>query len=194
MDHRIAKVLDFLEDHLSAKIRIKELAGIACMSISQFHRQFKAETGRTPLRFCEELRISKAYQLILTENSTTLDLAVKLGYNDYETFSRAFKKYYFLAPDDLKLIAQEIRSHFKHEDSPEIMFIPVEEESTAEEIKLRFQQILDQRGLSIDELPESTAYKIDRKQKSQGRSLKNKFKITRDQKMWSALVNKSSKK
>ena len=105
MDHRIAKVLDFLEDHLSAKIRIDELADIACMSVSQFHRKFKDETGRTPFKFCEEHKISKAYQLILAENSTAHDLAFKLGYSDYETFSRAFKKYYFLAPDDLKSIA-----------------------------------------------------------------------------------------
>ena len=92
MEDRIKKVLDYIEENLGHSLELKDLAAVACLSPSQFHRQFKRQTGRTPFKFVEEMRMNKAYQLILEEGWMIHELSDQFGYKDYETFSRAFKK------------------------------------------------------------------------------------------------------
>lgn len=194
MDNRIINVLDHIEDHLGQEVRLKDLADIACMSTSQFHRLFKREVGTTPFKFIEELKINKAYQLILHEGATVQDLALKLGYNDYETFSRAFKKYFYLAPDDLKSVAQEVRSQFKSGEKLEIMFMTAEEDSTEEEIKEKFVNMVQEKGLSMDQVPQSIAFRVQRIEDQPGKavSVKKKLEIVPDKKLWNKLVKQNN--
>ena len=55
MDNRIKKVLNYIEDNLSLSADLSELAAIACLSPSQFHRVFKKETNYTPFQFIEKI-------------------------------------------------------------------------------------------------------------------------------------------
>ena len=109
MDTRIQKVLDYIESNLSRKLTLSELAAIGCMSSSYFHRVFKKETGRTPFNFIEEIKINKAYALIISNTPRIYELTEMFGYSDYETFTRAFKKHFTLAPDDLRAIVLRIK-------------------------------------------------------------------------------------
>ena len=193
MDQRIEKVLNYLEDNIGQTARLEQLAEIACLSPSQFHRLFKRETGDTPFKFLEKLKINMAYQRILGQNATIQDLALELGYNDYETLTRAFKKYFYLAPDDLKSIALEIRSHFEQEQPLELVFITAEEDTTEQEITAKLNKMLKKKGLSIHDLPASWGYRVHRVGDSQekGVSMKKKFEIVKDQKIWSSLINQN---
>ena len=194
MDNRIISVLDHIEDHLGMPMKLGDLARVAGMSSSQFHRLFKKETGSTPFRFIEQLKITKAYQTILHEEISVLDLAILLGYNDYETFSRAFKKYYHLAPDDLKSVVIEIRSHFSSRfegvEEPEILFIPAEEETTEEELMGKIKEFLGEKGLTLDQLPWSVAYRVKRTTNQPGKavSINRKLEIEPDEKLWMTLL------
>ena len=134
MDSRIKSVLDQIEDNLGTDLDLASLAKIACLSASRFHRLFKKETGLTPFKFLEELKMEKAHELLLKGDVLVSEIADALNYNDYETFTRAYKKYYGLSPDDLKSIASSVRLQInpQTEAGSEIVIRTVDSESDFE--------------------------------------------------------------
>ena len=66
--------------------------------------QFKKSTGKTPVEFLTDVRISHACFLIDTYKSalSLSEVAEKCGYTDYVYFSRRFKKFMGLSPQKYK--------------------------------------------------------------------------------------------
>jgi AraC-like DNA-binding protein len=143
-------------------LKLADLADIACMSPSQFHRLFKKEVGATPFKFLAELRINTAYQKILKEQSSVQEISWQLGCNDYETFSKAFKPYFNLSPDDMKSVAENIKSDLQSDEPHEVVFIPAEEDTSDDENKEKFLGLLKEKGITVEELPAFIAYKVQR--------------------------------
>jgi AraC-like DNA-binding protein len=54
-EHRILQAIHFLRDRFAEPVRIGDLAAIAQLSPSAFHRQFKAVTSMTPLQYQKQL-------------------------------------------------------------------------------------------------------------------------------------------
>lgn len=197
MDARICKALNYIENNLSLKLTLNELSEVACMSPSYFHRVFKKETGRTPFEFIEEIKISKAYALLILGSHKVYELTELFGYSDYETFTRAFKKHYTLAPDDLKAIAQKIKSDMNV--GPEGFLIKVFEVDNISEVTdklkaifLDLKSFLIEKGYSEEDINKAKVMsimpKFDNNSENQN-TIKNKFVIAEDQKIWEALLN-----
>ena len=172
------------------------MAAIACMSSGNFHRTFKKETGYTPFKFIETLKLKKAYQLLLSGTKQVSELTTQLGYNDYETFSRAFKKYYSIAPDDLKAIVQKIKMEM--DVGPEDIFIKVFQVDNIHEIKealdnlsSKIKLLLKDRGYSEKDIESARVMSVMPKLKTSEKNqllVKNKYVITEDQKLWHSLI------
>ena len=88
MDDRISKVLDYIEGHLSLTLELKDLAKVACMSQGHFHQVFKKETGRTPFKFIEEIKMNKAHQMLI---SMALILAQLMSFLARQTVSTLYR-------------------------------------------------------------------------------------------------------
>ena len=193
MDDRIKKTLDYIEDHLDDTLSLEKLAGIACLSVSQFHRVFKQETQKTPFKFIEEIRMNKAYRMLTNENAFVTKLAMHLGYKDYETFSRAFKKYFHIAPDDLKAITNEVHIAAKDYDKSIVLTF---DESLSEEILLEhLEKTMKAHNISLDDVLHSKIFKIERKAATNIREklIKNKFKMTKADRIWESLLKTDQK-
>lgn len=109
MDERIVTALNYIETNYKKTLDLKKVSKQANLSIYHFHRLFKAETG-VPLRqFVELLKIEKAYHDIMTTDVDVKKLAYELGYNDYETFARAFKRLHKMSPTLFKSILDDAR-------------------------------------------------------------------------------------
>ncbi|MFY0652204.1 MAG: helix-turn-helix transcriptional regulator [Cyclobacteriaceae bacterium] len=198
MDDRICQVLDYIEDHLDSKLSLEHLAQVACMSESHFHRSFKKETGRTSLKFIEEIKMSKAYGIIISGSKKVHEITSELGYSDYETFSRVFKKYHFIAPDDLKAIAQKIKSD-TGAGSDELIIKTLEVDDV-HEIELAMEHLADKlrelyiaKGLTEDDIKNAKVMSITPKGEStipHQQLVKNKFIVQENQKIWQQLLNK----
>ncbi len=63
----VCQVLEWMETHLSEAYQVEDLARIANMSVSQFHRQFLAETGFSPAEYRTRQRIRRAKQWLTQE-------------------------------------------------------------------------------------------------------------------------------
>jgi len=98
VDPRIARVLDFFEEHLSVTSPLTDLASIAGLSLSQFKALFKKETGKTPGEFLRERRMEKARALLANTDYPIGLVAERVGYQDLSSFSHRFTRHFGFSP------------------------------------------------------------------------------------------------
>lgn len=99
---RIRKALTFARDHLSEPLSIERLAAVASLSVRQFGRLFRKETGETPARAVARLR-SEAARLRLQEGSEPVEYVARaVGFADPERMRRAFLRHYGQPPQMLR--------------------------------------------------------------------------------------------
>ncbi len=89
---RIRKVLDHARAHLRDALSVEDLAEVAGLSPRQFSRAFGAETGRSPARAVEQLRVEAA-RVLLEQGRLQMDvIAREVGLVDRERMRRAFMR------------------------------------------------------------------------------------------------------
>ena len=71
--------------------RISEYAKLCGMSCARFSVVFKEATGKTPQKFIEDVRISKARDLLISTTMSVSAIAENIGFRDPLYFSRVFK-------------------------------------------------------------------------------------------------------
>jgi len=97
---RIHKVVKHIELNIDSEMPLDDLAELACFSPFHFQRIFKEVLGETPKQFIKRLRLEEAARIIAFQPELNiLEVAVKVGFQSLEAFSRAFKDYYSLSPD-----------------------------------------------------------------------------------------------
>lgn len=97
-DHRIREVVDYIHNNLSHNLSIEALANIACLSATQFKKNFKSQTGQTVTEYITALRMQKAQALLLHTDSPIAIIAELVGYTNVSAFSRRFSKYFGISP------------------------------------------------------------------------------------------------
>lgn len=108
MDERIKSILIYIKNNIHKPLSLNHLANVSCLSMFHFHRLFKQETGLTIKTFVDILKMEKALQELVYTSKSVAEIAIHLGYNDYETFSRRFKKYYQVSPNDFRNILKDL--------------------------------------------------------------------------------------
>ncbi len=96
--HSLIGAVHALRDRFAETISIGELAGIAQLSLSAFHRQFKALTAMTPLQYQKQLRLLEARRLMISETVNAENAAFRVGYESASQFSREYTRMFGAAP------------------------------------------------------------------------------------------------
>lgn len=96
--YRIREAIDQIIQHYDQPLRIEELADVANMSTSSFHRHFKEITNMTPLQFQKQLRLQEARSLLLMESGDATEVAYRVGYESASQFSREYSRMFGLPP------------------------------------------------------------------------------------------------
>ncbi len=94
---RLAEAIERIRGNLGKPLRVEELAGIAGMSVSSFHRHFKALTSSSPRQYEKTLRLQAARRLLVGGNDVTRT-AVRVGYDSLAHFSRDYAWLFGLPP------------------------------------------------------------------------------------------------
>ena len=88
---RIVLAKQFIDAHACDAITLRQMAGIACLSVFHFTRLFKRCYGCTPHQYLTTVRIRKAKQL-LAEGVTVSNTGFFTGYTSITSFTALFKK------------------------------------------------------------------------------------------------------
>ena len=94
----IARAVQRLRQDFDQPLRIESLAQDLSMSVSRFHRHFKAVTGMSPLQFQKQLRLQEARHLMLGEDLDAASAAYRVGYQDASHFNREYKSLFGVPP------------------------------------------------------------------------------------------------
>lgn len=96
--NRIERALSLLRRDFASPIRVEDLAGTAGMSLTSFHRHFKALTGVTPIRYQKQLRLVEARRILDAGADNVTGAAFAVGYESSAQFSRDYARFYGLSP------------------------------------------------------------------------------------------------
>ena len=99
---RIKDVLAYARDHLGERLSVGRLAEVACVSARQFARLFLAETGETPARAVERLRVEAATPRVQAGHEPIERIAADVGFGDLERMRGAFLRTYGQPPQALR--------------------------------------------------------------------------------------------
>lgn len=89
---RVGNVIGALENDFSKDWKLDELLSIAHMSRSNVMRVFRKATGQTPIEYLVRLRIQRAMELLRNTDLTITEIALEVGFNDSNYFTRQFRR------------------------------------------------------------------------------------------------------
>lgn len=72
------------------------------ISRSQLHRKLKRATGKSITQFIKEIRLHRAYKMLLREEGTVSEIAYKVGFSSPTYFNTCFKDLYGYPPGEAK--------------------------------------------------------------------------------------------
>ncbi|MGL5677453.1 MAG: diguanylate cyclase domain-containing protein [Cellulosilyticaceae bacterium] len=101
-------VLNYIETHMEEDLTLEELATLHYISLSHLHRLFSAICMYSLKEYIQKRRLTCAALELIDSEWTVLDIACKYGYESYEGFSRAFKKFYNASPNQFRKKKQRI--------------------------------------------------------------------------------------
>jgi transcriptional regulator GlxA family with amidase domain len=103
---RFGALLTWAREHLDAPLTVEHLAERAGMSSRHFTRAFIAETGTTPSKAVERLRIEVARQQVQSSGEAIERVALATGFRDPERMRRAFIRAFGQPPQSLRRAAR----------------------------------------------------------------------------------------
>ncbi|MDP4023141.1 helix-turn-helix domain-containing protein [Methylobacterium sp. NEAU 140] len=98
---RLADLVAWMGENLHRPLRVEDLAARAGLSPRQFARAFRAETGETPARLLERLRVEAARRM-LESGAGVAAVAGRCGFQADETLRRAFLRHVGVPPGDYR--------------------------------------------------------------------------------------------
>lgn len=98
----LKKVVKHIEDNITNRIDINELAQMTRWSSQHFIRVFTQFMGDTPYQFILKKKMEKAKVLITETNISMKDIAFELGFQSYGNFCKLFKRETGKNPDEYR--------------------------------------------------------------------------------------------
>ncbi len=109
---QIARAIDWIRVNYAEATSIEDLAAHAGMSLTSFHRHFKAVTTMSPLQYRTQFRLQEARRLMLVDEQKAGAVAFNVGYDNPSQFSREYRRMFGLPPaaDAARLRRAEVAS------------------------------------------------------------------------------------
>jgi AraC-like DNA-binding protein len=95
---QIQRAVKWIRAHLAEPLPVETMAGVAAMSVSSFHRHFKAMTGLSPLAYHKQMRLQEARRRLLAEPGAVANVAFSVGYESVSHFTREYTRQFGLPP------------------------------------------------------------------------------------------------
>ncbi|MCP5067241.1 MAG: AraC family transcriptional regulator [bacterium] len=118
---RVNLAVDYIVQHLEERLRLEDVADVACFSPFHFHRIFRTLLGETLNQFVKRLRLERALQMMsATPERSLTDVALVCGFSSSSDFSRTFKQRYGVPPSvfDIATFREQNRASLQDAATP----------------------------------------------------------------------------
>jgi transcriptional regulator GlxA family with amidase domain len=102
---RIHTALTYAKEHLGSELSVEQLAEVAHLSPRQFSRAFRTETGQSPAKAVENLRVEAARLMLESGHHPIEVVARDTGFGDRERMRRAFLRAFGQPPQSIRRTA-----------------------------------------------------------------------------------------
>lgn len=99
---RINTVLNLINDNFKENFELDFYAEKVFLSVSRFREWFKLQTGVAPHKYILYKKIEYAKMLLMSSKMSVSEIASSTGFNDTHYFSRLFKKYTGVSPNQYR--------------------------------------------------------------------------------------------
>jgi AraC-like DNA-binding protein len=105
----VNRAIGWLRANFAEPMRVDDLARLAGLSASAFHRHFRDVTAMSPLQFQKRLRLQEARSLLLARPDDVAGVGHLVGYDSPSQFSREYRRLFGRPPgqDAARLRASE---------------------------------------------------------------------------------------
>jgi AraC-like DNA-binding protein len=112
----VNRAIRWIRDNYAEPLRIADLAGLAGMSPSAFHRHFRAVTAMSPLTFQKRIRLQEARALLVARPDDVAGVGHLVGYESPSQFSREYRRLFGVPPgqDAARLRAAASAAEARH--------------------------------------------------------------------------------
>lgn len=97
---RVRHVVRWIREHFAESLRVDELAELARMSPSAFHRAFHAVTAMSPIQYQKSIRLQEARLRLLAAPGDIGATAYAVGYESPSQFSREYRREFGASPSE----------------------------------------------------------------------------------------------
>lgn len=104
---RVSRAITVIRRDFDQPLPVETLAEQAMMSVSAFHRHFKAVTAMSPLQYQKRIRLLRARTLLTAAGKSVTAAAFDVGYESATQFSREYAREFGLPParDAARIVA-----------------------------------------------------------------------------------------
>jgi len=95
---RVRHVVGWMRERYAEPMRVDELARLASMSPSAFHRAFHAVTAMSPIQYQKNIRLQEARMHLLANTTDVASAAYAVGYESASQFSREYRRQFGAPP------------------------------------------------------------------------------------------------
>ena len=94
----ITRAIGWIRDNYAEPMRVADLARLAGMSASVFHRRFRAVTTMSPLQFQKRIRLQEARALLVARPDDVAGVGHLVGYDSPSQFNREYLRLFGVPP------------------------------------------------------------------------------------------------
>lgn len=99
----VQQMQNYISEHIAEEITLADLASAASFSPWYAHRLFRELTGVSPADYIRKLRLTEAAKRLKGEKCRITDIAMELGFESVDGFTRAFAREFGMTPREYKL-------------------------------------------------------------------------------------------